>query len=295
MINPNTLNDEIETADTSAEGVKLEIAPSPELNELLVKFGVLQKAIMNDAPVEIDLIKAIKGSLDQIDLNLNGKKFTKSELLEMPNLKRTIEVWKEIIEEGCIDHADEMICINDTVLELLLEKIVKTYSEHFSLKGVLWITTNQAIMISSFRGNEIRLDSLSTINANQVSALGKFTGSTISLNGLEKISDKAALAFAEFNRKILFLNGLTSISDAQAAAFGNSLLGHLRLDGLTTLSDNQAKGISRYTGESISLKNISGLSKEALRSLFPIQYKMHNNLVLQQQINEARKLDYNDK
>jgi hypothetical protein len=73
-------------------------------------------------------------------------------------------------------------------------------------------------LVAEFTGDELALDSLTTLSVDAAEALAEFKGRSLSLDGLKTLSPEAARALAAFEGKTLHLNGLAAISPATALA-----------------------------------------------------------------------------
>jgi hypothetical protein len=73
-------------------------------------------------------------------------------------------------------------------------------------------------LMAEFTGDELSLDSLTSLSTDAARVLADFKGRSLSLDGLKTLSPEAARALSAFEGKSLRLNGLSAICPATARA-----------------------------------------------------------------------------
>ncbi len=301
MTNLNTLNDEIEPADSSAEGVRLEISPTPALKELLAGFTALREAIMHNAPVKKIDVEALGESLDALAFRFDNQMYTKDEMekttqAQMDKYRRTYaltnlidfskilfindQIARELSEyEDLVMNLKNLHKITDTQAALLSKWNKHEQFSTLSLDGLRSLTDDQASSFSKFNGMTLTFDGLKNLSDNQALALGKFKGRILlSFKNLKSITETQALSLAKYTGKTLDLRGVTTIDEAQAAGLAQSKSQILILAGLTILTDDQTLQLSTFKGACLDLSGIKSISEEALQMLANIKRRTNLNL-----------------
>jgi len=86
----------------------------------------------------------------------------------------------------------------------------------------LSLNAGTAKTLAEFKGQQLRLNGLTTLDADTAKALAEFKGDWLVLNGLTTLDAETAKMLAEFKSNQLFLNGLTTLDAATAKALAES-------------------------------------------------------------------------
>ena len=191
-------------------------ALSDEAARLLADYEgeslVLMISELSDAAVEA--LATYKG-----DLNLNElKKLSDAaaESLSKHQGDLMIGSWLET-QESCSDAAREALSRKSGTINC--EEPEQWAIEQMMKQELIELSDAAAEMISRYEGEQIELNSLTTLSDTAAKALAKVTGS-LSLNGLTGLSDAAAEALSK-HMADLSLDGLNGISDTAAISLTN--------------------------------------------------------------------------
>ena len=143
------------------------------------------------------------------------------------------------------------------------------------------LTTEQTkTLLAEFKGQQLDLNGLTTLDADTVKGLAEFKGHTLQLNGLTTLDADIAKTLAEFKGRYLYLNGLTTLNAATAKAIAEFKGPSLELSGLTTLDAATAKPLAEFRGFILLLNGLTAIDAGTATALaeFKGQYLYLNGL-----------------
>ena len=142
----------------------------------------------------------------------------------MPTLTRPLLLFACLLLGPLVVIADELPKDTNTIESLTVEQSRKLAAE--------------------FKGVNLFLDGLTTLDAATAKVLAEFKGQTLHLNGLTTLDTATAKAIAEFKGQPLCLNGLTTLDAATAKVLAEFKAWGGQLQKLTTLDVATAKAIA---------------------------------------------------
>ncbi len=223
--------------ESKKKQVGLELATSSESDSLQEKLSDLDSAINHDKPITDNDMKVIEGALSSVNISVGGDMMSISEIESIPNFKRNMEIFKEILD-GNLNHSRELTFITSKIAESLSK-----HKGYLVLSGLTTLSDNAAESLSKHKGN-LYLNGLTSLSDNAAESLSKHKG-YLGLSGLTTLSDSVAESLSK-HEGYLGLDSLTSLSDNAAESFSKHK-GILVLNGLTSLSDNAAESLSRHS------------------------------------------------
>ena len=113
-------------------------------------------------------------------------------------------------------------------------------------KAIKRLTPQQAReLVARYKGQELPLDGLTTLDADVAKALVKFPGDLLKLGGLTTLDADTAKALAAFDGERLWLNGLVTLEPDAAQAL-SAYKGKLGLRSRFILDADAAKTLEQY-------------------------------------------------
>jgi len=231
-----------------------EMVEGEELNKVATDISEIKNKIDHDQPITEKNILELKENINNLTIDIGGEKVSIKEIRNREDLKRNLEIFKEIKTGNFKNHEE---------LTFITSKVAESLSKH--------------------EGN-LYLDDLTSLSTKAAESLNGHNY-LLSLNGLTSLSDNVAESLIKHEGGSLYLNGLTALSDNVAENL-SKYEGYLHFDGLTALSDNVAESLSKHKGY-LSLNGLISLSENVAKSL-----SKHKNISvpdnIQQQINKFK-------
>lgn len=282
MTHPNSLNDDLDAGHTPDEAVKLPLAKSPELSNLLKRFDEMHRAILGNESLNDTTIQHVGNSLTAAN----------QRTLQEKENRGTIERWKRI-ENGTYSGSDieDIRFLNNETTRKLVELGETSWElghDDLPLRGLSMLTDTQADILSGFKGAHISLDSLTSLSDHQAAALSRFEGRSLSLSGLQTINDTQMKILCNFKGEDLVLNGLSKLTDSQAISL-SEFEGNARrifLMGVKSLTERQAKQLTEFQGK-IHIGGVRKLSSKAAKALYPFLRKFNVSDVVYRYIKQV--------
>ncbi len=234
------------------------MALSDEAAEVLAEYEgeCLDLMISELSDSALEALSRYQGDLDLNNLTRLSDAAAESLCKHQGDLR--IGIWLE----SCSDAAREALSRKSGTING--EEPEQWAIEQMMKQELSEISDAAAEMISRYQGEQIALNTLTTLSDTAAKALSKVPGG-LSLDGLKKLSDAAAESLSKHRGDELILSGLTELSDAAAESFSKHKE-YLSLDGLTELSDAAAESLSKHKGD-LSLNGLNGISDTAAISL----------------------------
>ena len=236
----------------------LELAEGNELDNVVDATNDLAKKIEGDEKVTGDDVLKLREALGKMKVNVYGDELTVDEVREMPDFKRDIEDWKEIMKMPEPQHRGGINFYRRTGrLTYLPEDVAQRFLDFDKLEKPHKLT-------------DLNLKKVKRISTKTASLLAKFHFS-ISL-GIEELNTDVARELAKHEGH-LFLNGLKNIDKETA-----EILCHkekLVLSGLTNMSLEVAEILSDVPATEIDKKEaFFGINSKVFTSLELIRVLM---------------------
>jgi len=264
--NSNQYREEQEPREGAGEALRFSVEAGEQLQSVIDGLRKVHEAVLHDQDVATEDLEALQDKIGSLEVDIQGYRVPLGEMHDDPELKKNVEIWKEI-EGGNFDRIEE--------LTLLTEKIVKAFELPYTslhldslttldaktaqalaeydwislqLNGFTTLDAKTAQALAQFKGKNLYFNGLTTLNAQTAQALAEFKGEGLYFCGLTSLDAKTAQALAKFKGQALFLIGLTTLDAKTAQALAELEGGTLHLEGLTSLSDDAAKALARCRG-----------------------------------------------
>jgi len=222
-----------------------EVASDIETTEVTDTLATLHDAISHDTPITESTLSDLTTAIQGLSIDVGGTPMSIAEAEKIPDLKRNMEIFKEI-QDGNFDNHSQLTFITHLIAEYLSK-----HEGWLDLSGLTTLSDTAAEHLSKHKGT-LGLDGLTTLSDIAAEHLSKHKG-WLWLEGLTTLTDTAAEHLSK-HKGYLYLKGLTTLTDT-AAEHLSKHEGWLHLDGLTTLSNIAAEFLSKtkdlYISEAI--------------------------------------------
>lgn len=201
-------------------------------------------------------------------------------------------IWKEVIEDGCMEHVHQLTVLNAEAARALIEH--EKRMELLSL-GLTELPVDVAQELAKYKGDTLFLNCVRKLSPESAKAISRFKGGKLALNGLKSV-DLPVLGRLSAYKGALLLDGVEAIAvtlkDGKRAetVFGNlkfsaltmALLkdppgyllralsryrGQMKLSGISQLTAEESEILSGFPGKALSLKGIGSITPELLTLL----------------------------
>jgi len=216
MENKENTFQEINDPTNASKKQGFEMVAGIETTKVTETLATLHEAITHDRPITQSNLNDLTTAIGAISIDVGGTLMSISEAEKIPDLKRNMEIFKEI-QGGDFSNSNELTFITPLIAEHL----------------------------SKHEGN-LFLSGLTTLSDSAAEHLSKHEGD-LYLSGLITITDTASESLSKHEGD-LYLDGLTTLSDSAAESLSKHK-GTLYLSGLTTLSDDDAEFLSKQEGK----------------------------------------------
>ncbi len=155
--------------ESKKKRVGLELATSSESDSLQEKLSDLDSAINHDKPITDNDMKVIEGALSSVKISVGGDMMSISEIESIPNFKRNMEIFKEILD-GNLNNSQE--------LTFITSKIAESLSKHegfLDLRGLTSLSDSAAESLSKHEGN-LYLSGLTSLSDSAAESFSKHKG-----------------------------------------------------------------------------------------------------------------------
>jgi len=229
-----------EIKDTKGASNKhgLEMASDIETTEVTDTLATLHDAISHDTPITESTLSGLTTAIGTLSIDVGGTLMSVAEVEKIPDLKRNMEIFKEI-QDGNFDNHSQLTFITPLIAEFLSK-----HKGTLGLDGLTTLSDTAAEHLSKHKG-WLWLQGLTTLTDTAAEHLSKYKGNLF-LRGLTTLSNIAAEHLSK-HEGWLGLNGLTTLSDT-AAEYLSKHKEYLSLSGLTTLTDTAAEHLSKHVG-----------------------------------------------
>ena len=135
------------------------------------------------------------------------------------------------------------------------------------LNEVTVLTEAAAKELMKYKGVELDLSGLKTLDDKVAAELAKWPGLTLNINGLASIDANVAKELAAWKGTALDLSGLKTLDDKVAAELAKWPGLTLNINGLTSIVANVAKELAAWKGATLDLSGLEQLSQPAAEAL----------------------------
>ena len=135
------------------------------------------------------------------------------------------------------------------------------------LNEVTVLTEAAAKELMKYKGVELDLSGLKTLDDKVAAELAKWPGLTLNINGLTSIVANVAKELAAWKGTALDLSGLKTLDDKVAAELAKWPGLTLNINGLTSIVANVAKELAAWKGATLDLSGLEQLSQPAAEAL----------------------------
>jgi len=233
-----------------------EMVADKKTTEVTESLDTLHDAITHDTPITESTLTGLTTAIGTLSINVGGTLMSVAETEKIPDLKRNLEIFKEI-QSGDFSNSHELTFITPLIAEQLSK-----HEGRLDLHGLTTLSDTAAEHLSKHKG-DLDLLGLTTLTDTAAGHLSKHKGA-LYLRGLTTLTDTAAEHLSK-NEGDLNLSGLTTLSDT-AAEHLSKHEGALWLNGLNTLSDTVAESLSKHEGWLVldGLTTITNIAAEHL-------------------------------
>jgi len=233
-----------------------EMVADKKTTEVTKSLDTLHDAITHDRPITESTLSGLTTAIGALSIDVGGTLMSVAETEKIPDLKRNIEIFKEI-QNGDVSNSKQLTFITPLIAEQLSK-----HEGRLDLHGLTTISDVAAESLSKHKG-PLYLYGLTTLSDTAAEHFSKHEGD-LSLYGLTMLSDIAAEHLSK-HEGYLNLNGLTTLTDT-AAVYLSKHEGTLWLNGLTTITNIAAEHLSKHKRE-LYLRGLTTLSDTAVESL----------------------------
>ncbi len=135
------------------------------------------------------------------------------------------------------------------------------------LNEVTVLTEAAAKELMKYKGVELDLSGLKTLDDKVAAELAKWPGLTLNINGLTSIVANVAKELAAWKGTALDLSGLKTLDDKVAAELAKWPGLTLNINGLASIDANVAKELAAWKGATLDLSGLEQLSQPAAEAL----------------------------
>ena len=135
------------------------------------------------------------------------------------------------------------------------------------LNEVTVLTEAAAKELMKYKGVELDLSGLKTLDDKVAAELAKWPGLTLNINGLASIDANVAKELAAWKGTALDLSGLKTLDDKVAAELAKWPGLTLNINGLASIDANVAKELAAWKGATLDLSGLEQLSQPAAEAL----------------------------
>ncbi|MFA4872672.1 MAG: hypothetical protein WC659_01920 [Patescibacteria group bacterium] len=260
--------------------LNLEIARTPELDDVVNHAKELVATVENDRPVTVGQVHNLEESINGLTIDVEGEECLIDNLSSL--IEEDVKIWHEI-EDGNVDNTYRLtFCPPNILRRIILIKQANSPIEGItvwlnSLKSISYKTAQE---LSSVRRLRIELDGLNNLPVEIAEILGKSSVS-ISLNGMKSLTPKVATCLAKIPSKTLGIKEISSeVADClfvppsyPSPAYTTDWL---KLNNLTTLSVATAKALARVRGP-LELNGLTALDSDIAKELVKHENKIMLN------------------
>ena len=155
-----------------------------------------------------------------------------------------------------------------TVLtEAAAKELMKYKGVELDLSGLKTLDDKVAAELAKWPGLTLNINGLTSIVANVAKELAAWKGTTLDLSGLKTLDDKVAAELAKWPGLTLNINGLTSIVANVAKELAAWKGATLDLSGLEQLSQPAAEALAEWHGELLRLTSLKSIGNDVAQEL----------------------------
>ena len=155
-----------------------------------------------------------------------------------------------------------------TVLtEAAAKELIKYKGVELDLSGLKTLDDKVAAELAKWPGLTLNINGLASIDANVAKELAAWKGTTLDLSGLKTLDDKVAAELAKWPGLTLNINGLTSIVANVAKELAAWKGATLDLSGLEQLSQPAAEALAEWHGELLRLTSLKSIGNDVAQEL----------------------------
>jgi len=155
-----------------------------------------------------------------------------------------------------------------TVLtEAAAKELMKYKGVELDLSGLKTLDDKVAAELAKWPGLTLNINGLASIDANVAKELAAWKGTTLDLSGLKTLDDKVAAELAKWPGLTLNINGLTSIVANVAKELAAWKGATLDLSGLEQLSQPAAEALAEWHGELLRLTSLKSIGNDVAQEL----------------------------
>ena len=155
-----------------------------------------------------------------------------------------------------------------TVLtEAAAKELMKYKGVELDLSGLKTLDDKVAAELAKWPGLTLNINGLASIDANVAKELAAWKGTTLDLSGLKTLDDKVAAELAKWPGLTLNINGLTSIVANVAKELAAWKGTALDLSGLKTLDDKVAAELAKWPGLTLNINGLASIDANVAKEL----------------------------
>ena len=155
-----------------------------------------------------------------------------------------------------------------TVLtEAAAKELIKYKGVELDLSGLKTLDDKVAAELAKWPGLTLNINGLASIDANVAKELAAWKGTALDLSGLKTLDDKVAAELAKWPGLTLNINGLTSIVANVAKELAAWKGATLDLSGLEQLSQPAAEALAEWHGELLRLTSLKSIGNDVAQEL----------------------------
>ena len=155
-----------------------------------------------------------------------------------------------------------------TVLtEAAAKELMKYKGVELDLSGLKTLDDKVAAELAKWPGLTLNINGLASIDANVAKELAAWKGTTLDLSGLKTLDDKVAAELAKWPGLTLNINGLASIDANVAKELAAWKGATLDLSGLEQLSQPAAEALAEWHGELLRLTSLKSIGNDVAQEL----------------------------
>ena len=155
-----------------------------------------------------------------------------------------------------------------TVLtEAAAKELIKYKGVELDLSGLKTLDDKVAAELAKWPGLTLNINGLASIDANVAKELAAWEGTALDLSGLKTLDDKVAAELAKWPGLTLNINGLASIDANVAKELAAWKGATLDLSGLEQLSQPAAEALAEWHGELLRLTSLKSIGNDVAQEL----------------------------
>ena len=155
-----------------------------------------------------------------------------------------------------------------TVLtEAAAKELIKYKGVELDLSGLKTLDDKVAAELAKWPGLTLNINGLASIDANVAKELAAWKGTALDLSGLKTLDDKVAAELAKWPGLTLNINGLASIDANVAKELAAWKGATLDLSGLEQLSQPAAEALAEWHGELLRLTSLKSIGNDVAQEL----------------------------